>query len=581
MKSLFASMILSVSMVSATEATAQDHPWNNEALPDSERVEALLQAMTTEEKLGQLLYNAPGIPRLGILPYNWWNEALHGVARNGRATVFPQPIGMAATFDEELIHRVASVISDEARAKFNISQSIGNYAQYAGLTFWSPNVNLFRDPRWGRGMETYGEDPFLQARLGTAFVKGLQGEDPDRLKTAACAKHYVVHSGPEALRHEFDAVAPKRDFHESYLPAFEALVTEGNVECVMCAYNRTYGEPACGSKPLLQDLLRDQWGFKGHVVSDCWAINDFHEHHKVTKDAATSAARALKAGTDLNCGDAFRSLSEALERGLVAEQDIDRALSRLLHTKLKLGIFDRETRWDSLAEDRVQQSDHVDLAREAARQSIVLLKNDGILPLPRDIRTMYVTGPFAGSTEVLLGNYYGLSNELVTVLEGITSKVSAGTTLTYNYGQLPFNENVNPIDWATGNAKSVDASVVVLGVSPDVEGEEGASVASAYKGDRIELDLPAPQLDFLRKIREDNDRPVILVLTGGSPITTPELEELADVILFAWYPGQQGGAAVADVIFGDHNPSGRLPITFPMSTDQLPPYEDYSMAGRT
>jgi beta-glucosidase len=580
-KNLFTFLSLCASIFWATEPAAQDRPWNDENLPDTKRVEALLEAMTTEEKMGQLLFDAPGIPRLGILPYNWWNEALHGVARNGRATIFPQPIGLAATFDEELIHRVAGTISDEARAKFNISQSIGNYSRYAGLTFWSPNVNLFRDPRWGRGMETYGEDPYLQARLGTAFVKGLQGEGQDRLQAAACAKHYVVHSGPEALRHEFDAVAPKRDFYESYLPAFEALVKEGGVECVMCAYNRTYGEPACGSKLLLQDILRDQWGFKGHVVSDCWAINDFYQHHKVAEDAASSAAWALKAGTDLNCGDAFRSLPEALERGLVSEQDIDRALSRLLHTKLKLGFFDSETPWDGLAEDRVQLPGHVELAREAARHSLVLLKNDGVLPLSRDIRTMYVTGPFAGSTEVLLGNYHGLSQELVTVLEGITAKVSAGTTLTYNYGQLPFSENVNPIDWATGNAKEVDAAVVVLGVSPDVEGEEGASVASAYKGDRIELDLPAPQLDFLRKIRADNDRPVIVVLTGGSPIATPEIEELADAILFAWYPGQQGGAAVADVIFGDHNPSGRLPITFPRSTDQLPPYEDYSMAGRT
>lgn len=582
MFSKFASIVLSVSFfLQAMSLGAAEQPWQNNKLPSQARIDALLEAMTVEEKMGQLLADAPGIPRLGILPYNWWNEALHGVARSGRATVFPQPIGLAATFDEQLLYRVATAISDEARAKFNIAQGMENYGRYAGLTFWSPNVNIFRDPRWGRGMETYGEDPYLQARMGTAFVKGLQGDDPDHMKAAACAKHYAVHSGPEAVRHEFDAVVSKRDFNETYLPAFEALVTEGGVECVMCAYNRVYGEPACGSDLLLKEVLRDDWGFKGHVVSDCGAVNDLHMTHKVAKDAAESAAWALKAGTDVNCGDAYTALPEALEHGLISEHDIDRALSRLLNTKMKLGFFDAGTAWDQLGEEVVEREEHVKLAREAARKSVVLLKNEGnILPLNKELRSLYVTGPSAASSDVLLGNYYGLSSDTVTILDGIVGKVSAGTTVNYKYGVLPYRDNVNPLDWTTGLARSSDATIVVLGISVLLEGEEGESLASDSRGDRLDLNLPASQLDFLRKLRDGNDKPLIVVLTGGSPMTIPEVHELADAVLFAWYPGQQGGNAVAEIIFGESNPSGRLPITFPESLEQLPPFDDYSMKGR-
>ncbi len=576
-KGIFAGILLLL----AFGVQAGDRVWLDTRLPDAERVEALLEAMTIEEKMAQLLDVAPGIDRLGILPYNWWNEALHGVARSGRATVFPQPIGLAATFDDDLIHRMAGAISDEARAKFNIAQSLGNYGRYAGLTFWSPNVNIFRDPRWGRGMETYGEDPYLQARMGTAFVRGVQGENPGRLKAAACAKHFAVHSGPEALRHEFDAIAPKRDLYETYLPAFEALVKEG-VECVMCAYNRVDGAPACGDDFLLQETLRGEWGFKGHVVSDCWAIEDFHLNHKVTEDAATSSAWALKAGTDLNCGSAFNALPEALERGLVSEKDIDTALGRLLATKMKLGFFDPESEWDSLGEETVEADEHVALAREAAQKSIVLLKNaNELLPLGKDIRNLYIVGPHAADSEILFGNYNGFSREMVTIVEGLVGKASAGTSVSYRYGQLPYSENVNPIDWVTGGASTADATVVVIGLSSLLEGEEGAAVASPKKGDRIDLNMPNAQLDFLKRLREDNDKPLIVVVTGGSPITMPEVDEIADAILFAWYPGQQGGNAVADIIFGDVSPSGRLPITFPASVNQLPPYDDYSMQGRT
>lgn len=562
------------------DVRAEEQPWHDSTLPHEKRIQALLDVMTVEEKMSQLLADSPGIERLGILPYNWWNEALHGVARSGRATVFPQTIGLAATFDDDLIHRIATVISDEARAKFNIAQSIGNYGRYAGLTFWSPNINIFRDPRWGRGMETYGEDPYLQARMGTAFVRGLQGDDPNHMKAAACAKHFAVHSGPEALRHEFDAVAPRRDLYETYLPAFEALVKQG-VECVMCAYNRVYGAPACGSEFLLDDVLRGEWGFKGHVVSDCWAINDFHEHHKVSENAVTSSAWALKSGTDVNCGDAFEALPQALQQGLTTEADIDRALRRLLATKMKLGFFDGETAWDDLGEALVEAEAHVRLAREAAQKSVVLLKNDKVLPLAKDIRRLYVVGPHAADVDVLLGNYNGLSRDTVTILDGVIRKVSVGTTVDYNYGQLPFQENVNPIDWVTDGARTADATIVVMGISGLIEGEEGAALASPTKGDRINLNLPQPQVDFLRRLREGHEKPLVVVLTGGSPIIMPEIEAMADAILFVWYPGQQGGNAVADVIFGDVSPSGRLPITFPVSADQLPPYEDYSMRGRT
>ena len=572
--------VLLAALIFVSNLQAQDRPWQDETLPMEARVLVLLDAMTVEEKMGQLLATAPGIERLGILPYDWWNEALHGVARNGRATVFPQTIGLAATFDDDLLYRIATAISDEARAKFNIAQSIGNYGRYAGLTFWSPNVNIFRDPRWGRGMETYGEDPYLQARMGRAFVKGIQGDDPRHLKASACAKHYAVHSGPEALRHEFDVSVSKKDMQETYLPAFEALIDQG-VDCVMCAYNRVDGAPACGSDSLLKETLREDWGFKGHVVSDCGAIEDFYKYHKVAKDEVTSAAWALKAGTDVNCGNSYKALPLALEKGLITEADIDKALRRLLNTKMRLGFFDAGTSWDDAGAEVVESQVHVDLAREAAQKTVVMLKNNNALPLKKDIRRLYVVGPHASSSEVLIGNYYGLSSNTVSILDGIMGKVSVGSTVQYTYGQMAYQENTNPIDWATGSAKNADATVVVLGLSGLIEGEEGASLASPTKGDRLDLNLPQGQMEFLRKLRKGHDKPLIVVLTGGSPITMPEIEEIADAILFVWYPGQQGGNAVADVIFGDVSPSGRLPITFPESVDQLPDFDDYSMKGRT
>ncbi len=560
-----------------------DFPWYNPEISFEERLEMLISEMTIEEKISQLTYDAAAIERLGVPEYNWWSEALHGVARNGRATVFPQPIGMGATFDRDLIHRVFTAVSDEGRAKFAISQELGNYAQYAGLTFWTPNVNIFRDPRWGRGMETYGEDPYLTAQLGMEVVKGLQGDDPRYLKAGACAKHYAVHSGPEALRHEFDAITSLKDLHETYLPAFKALVTEVNVESVMGAYNRVLGEPACASKLLVGDILFRDWGFKGHFLSDCWAIQDFHTGHMVTSDVAESAAMALNHGVSLNCGNSFPALGEALERGLVTEATIDERLAQLFITRFELGLFDPPS-WNPyshLDESVINCKEHEELAYEAALKSMVLLKNNGVLPLKTDLKTLYITGPQANNSTVLLGNYYGLSNRLVNILEGITSRVSAGTTVDYRMGVLEYQENINPVDWASGGARDHEATIVVLGISQLLEGEEGESLASPSLGDRLDLNLPANQLDYLRKLKEGHDNPVIVVMTGGSPITMPEVEELADAILWAWYPGQEGGFAVADLIFGNEVPSGKLPITFPESVDQLPPYEDYSMKERT
>ena len=566
-----------------TESTEYDFPWYNPEISFEERLQLLIDEMTIEEKISQLTYDAAAIERLGVPEYNWWSEALHGVARNGRATVFPQPIGMGATFDRDLIHRVFTAVSDEGRAKFAISQELENYAQYAGLTFWTPNINIFRDPRWGRGMETYGEDPYLTAQLGMEVVRGLQGDHPKYLKSGACAKHYAVHSGPEALRHEFDAITSMKDLHETYLPAFKALVTEANVESVMGAYNRVLGEPACASKLLYQDILMDTWGFQGHFLSDCWAIRDFHTGHKVTSDVAESAAMALNHGVSLNCGNSYPALKEALDRGLVTEATIDERLATLFITRFELGLFDPPSwnPYNEIDESVINCEEHGEIAYEAALKSMVLLKNNGALPLKKDLKTLYITGPQANNSTVLLGNYYGLSNKLVNILEGITSRVSAGTTVDYRMGAQESVRNINPVDWASGGAKDHEATIVVLGISQLLEGEEGESLASPSLGDRLDLNLPANQLEYLRKLKEGHDNPVIVVMTGGSPITMPEVEELADAILWVWYPGQEGGAAVADLIFGNAVPSGKLPLTFPESVDQLPPYEEYSMKERT
>lgn len=561
-----------------------DFSFLDPVLSNDERIEDLISRLTLEEKISQLVDESKEVSRLNFPQYGWWNEALHGVARTGRATVFPQAIGLAATFDVNLVRQISSAIGDEGRAKYNIAKANNNRGRFAGLTYWSPNVNIYRDPRWGRGQETYGEDPFLTSRIGVAFVEGLQGNDPKYLKAAACAKHYVVHSGPEALRHEFNAHVSNKDLWETYMPAFKALVTEAKVEGVMGAYNRTNGEACCASPYLITEVLRNQWGFDGYFVSDCGAIQDIYEGHKLAKSVEEASAMALKSGTNLNCGYSYNSLGKAIEQGLLMEEDIDKALAQLLKTRFRLGLFDpdEDNPYSKIGPDVVGCEKHVKLAREAAQKSIVLVKNNNdVLPLKKDIKTLYVTGPQAANANALIGNYFGVSGNTVNMLDGIASKVSVGTSINYAMGQPPYQERINPIDWTTPAAAAADACIAVLGITNIWEGEEGEAIVSATKGDLVDCRLPKVQIDFLRKIKEAGSKQLIVVITGGSPIIIPELMELADAIIYAFYPGEQGGNAVADIIFGDVSPSGRMPFTVPKTVDDLPPYDDYSMEGRT
>ncbi|MBJ6145069.1 glycoside hydrolase family 3 N-terminal domain-containing protein [Hymenobacter sp. BT559] len=551
--------------------------------PLNARVNDLIKQLSLEEKAQQMLDQSPAIARLGIPAYSWWNEALHGVGRSAPATVFPQAIGLGATFDDDLALREATAISDEARAVYNAAIAKNHYVKYGGLTFWTPNINIFRDPRWGRGQETYGEDPTLTSRLGVAFVKGLQGNDPRYLKVAACAKHYAVHSGPERLRHEFNAEASPQDLRETYLPAFKALVKEGNVEAVMCAYNSTNGEPCCGNEFLLGQVLRKEWGFRGHVVSDCGALDDLYQGHKTVKTKTEAAALALSRGVDLNCGDTYTKLPEAVRQGLLKESQVDSALAILLRTRFKLGLFDgpNATPYDKLGPEVVNSAAHRALAKEVALKSMVLLKNNGVLPLRPDLGKYFVTGPNATSVEALLGNYYGVNGQMSTILEGLVGAVQPGSQIEYKQGALLDRPNINPIDWTTGEAKQTDAILVVLGITGVLEGEEGESIASAHAGDRLDYNLPQNQIDFLRKLRQDSKTPIVAIVTGGSPMNLSEVHELADAVLLTWYPGEEGGNAVADLVFGKASPSGRLPVTFPKSLAQLPAYEAYGMKGRT
>jgi beta-glucosidase len=566
------------------EETMENNPaYLNTALPLEERAWDLVKRMTLEEKASQILHNSKVVSRLNIPEYNWWNECLHGVARAGRATVFPQAIGLGATFDEDLLYRVASAISDEARAKYAAAVRSGNRGQYMGLTFWTPNVNIFRDPRWGRGQETYGEDPYLTGKLGSAFVRGLQGDHPKIMKTAACGKHYAVHSGPEALRHEFDARATPKDLRETYLPAFEMLVKEGKVEAVMGAYNRTNGEVCCGSRTLLKDILRDEWGFDGHVLSDCWAVRDFHEHHKVTPGPEESVALAIRNGCDLNCGCTYEYVVAAVKNGKLDEKLVDKAVFRLMRTRLRLGMFDPEedNPYRGLTETVVDCPEHRKLARESAVKSIVLLKNSGdVLPLKEDRKNIYICGPNAANIGALIGNYYGSNPRIVTPVEGVAGRIGKNVTLDYRPGVLLDRKNINPIEWGIFEAHKSDVTIAILGIDGSLEGEEGDALASPYLGDRQNIGLPAGQVDFLRKLKE-GPQPVVTVLLSGSPLAVPEVHELSDAVIWAGYPGEEGGNALADILFGDVSPAGKLPVTFPKSTEQLPPYEDYSMEGRT
>lgn len=566
----------------------RSEPFWNPDLPVNQRIDDILGRMTIEEKVSQMLHDAPAIPRLGIPAYNWWNECLHGVARAGIATVFPQAIGLAAMWDDVFLNKIATVISDEARAKHHEYLRKGDHGYYAGLTFWTPNINIFRDPRWGRGHETYGECPFLTSRLGVAFCKGLQGKDRKYLKLIATAKHYAVHSGPEGDRHSFNAVVSPKDLRETYLPAFHACVTEAKAWSIMGAYNRTNGEVCCGSKTLLTRILREEWGFAGYVVSDCWAIKDFNEHHKVTQNLTQSAALAVRNGCDLNCGCAFEKLVDAAKQGLITEDEINRALRRLFEARIRLGMFDPPERvpYASTPYEINDSASHRKMAREAARRSMVLLKNSGILPLSKDIRSIAVIGPNADSREVLLGNYHGIPSLSVTPLEGIRAAVSKQTQVWYAEGCQITGTRVNHcapsgrVSEALSMAERADAVVICLGLNSRLEGEQGDASNADASGDKLHLNFPGMQQQLLEAVTAVG-KPVILVVLSGSAMGFTWAAEHVQAIIQAWYPGEEGGSALADVLFGKCSPSGRLPLTFYKSIEQVPDFRDYSMKNRT
>lgn len=552
-----------------------------------ERAKDLVSKMTVEEKASQLRFDAPAVERLGIPEYNWWNEGLHGAARAGIATVFPQAIGLAAIFDDEYLKEIAEIIATEGRAKYNEYVKKNDRDIYKGLTYWSPNINIFRDPRWGRGHETYGEDPYLTTRLGVAFIKGLQGEGK-HLKLAACAKHFAVHSGPEGIRHEFDAKASLKDMYETYLPAFEAAVKEANVEGVMGAYNRTNGEPCCGSKTLIQDILKKKWGFKGYFTSDCWAIRDFHTHHMVTKTAPESAAMALKNGCDTNCGNTYLHVMQALQEGLITEEDITRAAVHLFTTRMRLGMFDDDCEYNSIPYEVNDCAEHNAKSLDASRKSMVLLKNDGILPLDRDkIKNIAVIGPNADSQLMLLGNYFGTASKYVTILEGIQNAVNPDTRVWYSEGCHLYKNRVenlakpdDRISEAVSIAERSDVVVLCLGLDSLIEGEEGDEGNAYAGGDKATLDLPGHQNKLLEAVCETG-KPVIMILGAGSAMAIQYAQDHCAAILDVWYPGSRGGQAAAEILFGECSPSGKLPVTFYRDTNDLPEFTDYSMKGRT
>ena len=549
------------------------------------RAEELVSRMTIEEAASQLRYDAPAIERLGIPEYNWWNEGLHGVARAGTATSFPQSIALGATFDEELMGKIGETVSTEGRAKYNEISAMGDRDIYKGLTFWSPNINVFRDPRWGRGQETYGEDPYLISRLAIPFIKGLQG-DGEYMKAAACAKHFAVHSGPEAKRHEFDAKATPKDMRETYFPAFEACIKEADVEAVMGAYNRTNGEPCCGHS-YIKDIIRDEWGFKGHFVSDCWAIRDFHEHHKVTKNAEESAALALNKGCDLNCGCTYVHLMKAYNKGLVTEDAIRGAAVRLFTTRFLLGMFDK-TEYDNLNYLDVETKESIALAKRASDEAVVMLKNDGILPVNKDkVKVISVIGPNADARRPLMGNYYGTSSEYITALEGIRKAAGDDVRILYSEGcdlsltkPDPLSRDYNTIAEAEAVMRRSDLVILCIGLNETLEGEEGDQGNQYASGDKKDLSFPRPQLKLIEAVIKTG-KPFVTVVMTGSAMDLTRLSETSSAILQAWYPGARGGLSIGDIIFGKVNPSGKLPVTVYRSTEDLPDFEDYSMKNRT
>ena len=546
----------------------------------------LVEQMSIEELASQLRFDADEISRLDIPEYNWWNEGLHGVARAGVATVFPQAIGLGATFDEALLFQIGVAVSTEARAKYNENEKHEDRDIYKGITLWSPNVNVFRDPRWGRGHETYGEDPTLIARLGVAFIKGLQG-DGEYLRTAACAKHFAVHSGPEEKRHFFDAKVSMKELWETYLPQFEACVKEGQVEAVMGAYNRTNGEPCCAHSYLMDEVLRKQWGFEGHYVSDCWAIRDFHEQHKVTSRPEESVKLALEHGCDVNCGCTYQKILNAYEEGLISKELLQKSAIRLFTTRFLLGMFD-ETEYDSIPYEVVECKEHIDLSVEAAHKSVVLLKNDGILPLNKEkLKTIGVIGPNANSRAALIGNYHGTASRYVTVLEGIQDYVGDDVRVLYSEGCHLFLNQVEKlareddrISEAMTVAEHSDLVILCLGLDESLEGEEGDTGNAYASGDKQDLHLPASQQRLL-EIIAGMGVPFIVCMMAGSAMDLNLSDAKANAVLQTWYPGARGGKAVADILFGEVSPSGKLPVTIYRDLQGMPDFDDYSMKNRT
>ncbi|MFI5162567.1 MAG: glycoside hydrolase family 3 N-terminal domain-containing protein [Sphingobacteriales bacterium] len=563
---------------------AQVPVYKDMSKPLDERVHDLVSKLTLEEKVSLLGYNSKAVPRLGIPAYNWWNEGLHGVARAGEATIFPQAIGMAATFNDNLVKQVSTVISTEARAKYNLAIAKDRHLQYMGLTFWTPNINIFRDPRWGRGQETYGEDPYLTATIGFAFVRGLQGDDPKYLKASATAKHFAVHSGPEATRDKFDAIVDEKDLRETYLYAFHALVSGAHVESVMSAYNRVNGVPNSINKKLLTDILRKEWGFKGHVVTDCGALDDVFNTHKTLPGPVETAAAAIKAGINLDCSTVLQNdVIKAIQQGLLTEKEVDQRLFELLRTEFKLGFYDdpNNVPYHSYGADSVHNASHVALARKVAQQSMVLLKNsNNILPLSKSkYASMMVIGPNAAAFDPMVGNYHGVSNKVVNFVEGITNAVGPDTRIEYDLGANYDDTTHFGGTWAAGNS---DVTIAVIGLSPVLEGEAGDAFLSKSGGDKKDLSLPRSEIKFMQALRQGvRNKPIIAVITAGSDIDVSAIEPYADAIVFAWYPGEQGGNAFADMLFGKISPSGHLPVTFYKSINDVPDYQDYSMKNRT
>jgi len=580
-------ILLLLSIFLSLNAIAQNEPYFNAKLPLETRVQDLLKRMTLEEKALQMDNRTPAIERLRIPAYDWWNEALHGVARAGLATSFPQPIGLAATFNTESIFTMGTMVSDEARAKHHQFIREGNRKEYTGLTFYSPNVNIFRDPRWGRGHETFGEDPYLTGKLGVAFVKSMQGDDSRYFKTITTAKHFAVHSGPEPDRHVFDAKPTRKDLWETYLPAFKMLTQEGNVYSFMCAYNRLYGKPCCSDAFLLNDILRNKWGFKGFVATDCGAVYDFYMFHKTAKDSIEAVAQAIKAGADNQCYGYANAVVPAIKQGLLKESELDTAVARLLRAKFKLGVFDsdNENPYANIPYNVVNNEAHQQQALQMARESIVLLKNTNhILPLSKTIKNLAIIGPNANDAEILLGNYNGEPKHIVTPLEGI-QKAFTTTNVMYAKGcNVIDTPNYNPqkeFDEALAIAGKAEVIIFVGGISPRLEGEDlKVKVPGFLGGDKTDLNLPEVQTKLLKELKKLG-KPIIIVLLNGSALAINWEQENLDAIIETWYGGEKGGSALADVLTGAYNPAGRLPVTFYTSITDIPAFDDYSMAGKT